>query len=272
VEVERKSKWRINWLIVATSLTVGYALLLLFVLLPAAQTCGASAASFFQKFLACRPPNELGDFLSGAFAPIAFLWLVAAVLIQAQELQAQRAELTLTREELAASREVMREQAEQARQQAIQAQRQADFIGEQTANLKTQAEDAHQEKQDRVFDEILRDLHKTFIFPLSSVGYKIATDTGTIIGNFRDLKNMTPEKAATEMKVALKALERSLEKANPSRGISLPWESIAALPDSLAKLIDMEESLSPSYRIKFNSLGLRESRASAQAIVEKKTD
>lgn len=37
--------------------------------------------------------NNLGDFLAGAFAPLAFLWLVIAVLLQKSELELQRQEL-----------------------------------------------------------------------------------------------------------------------------------------------------------------------------------
>jgi hypothetical protein len=41
------------------------------------------------------PLGEIGDPLAGIFAPLAFLWLVAAVLVQSQELQEQRKELKL---------------------------------------------------------------------------------------------------------------------------------------------------------------------------------
>ena len=46
--------------------------------------------------------NELGDFLAGGFAPLAFVWLAGAVFIQSQELAAQRQELKLTRDTLKA--------------------------------------------------------------------------------------------------------------------------------------------------------------------------
>ena len=79
---------------------------------------------FHKHYLSCRPANELGDFLAGAFAPIAFLWLVATVLIQAQELRAQRRELALTRQEFEQTREVAKAQAEEARKQAAAMQAQ----------------------------------------------------------------------------------------------------------------------------------------------------
>lgn len=52
--------------------------------------------------------GELGDFLSGAFAPLAFFWLVIAVLLQTTELGLQR-------EELRQSREALEEQAKETR-------------------------------------------------------------------------------------------------------------------------------------------------------------
>ena len=44
--------------------------------------------------------NELGDFLAGSAAPLAFLWLVVGYLQNSEELQLQREELTLQRQEV----------------------------------------------------------------------------------------------------------------------------------------------------------------------------
>jgi hypothetical protein len=63
--------------------------------------------------------NLVGDLLAGLFAPIAFAWLVAAVIIQSKELSAQREELTLTRKEMQESRAVMQIQALAAQQQTL---------------------------------------------------------------------------------------------------------------------------------------------------------
>lgn len=38
-------------------------------------------------------PNEIGDFIAGMFAPLAFVWIVVAALVQSQELRAQQFEL-----------------------------------------------------------------------------------------------------------------------------------------------------------------------------------
>ncbi|WP_144574329.1 hypothetical protein [Agrobacterium sp. DE0009] len=77
----------------------------------------------------CLDPNEWGDLLAGLFAPIAFLWLVATVWIQSDELRLQREELALTRLEMEHTREVLKEQAEESRKQA-------EFVGTQTDILK----------------------------------------------------------------------------------------------------------------------------------------
>lgn len=69
--------------------------------------------------------NEFGDAMAGMFAPLAFLWLFVATMVQSQELSLQRRELQLTRGEFAQNRVVAKEQATEARNQA-------EFIGTQT--------------------------------------------------------------------------------------------------------------------------------------------
>ena len=85
--------------------------------------------------------NSLGDFLSGIFAPLAFFWLVVSVKMQSKELAAQREELAMTRQEFVDNREVMREQAEAA-------QAHKNFVEEQTAIMKEQAEHAKKVQDD----------------------------------------------------------------------------------------------------------------------------
>ncbi len=88
--------------------------------------------------------NEVGDLIAGAFAPLAFVWLATAVLIQAQELRATREELALTREEYSMSRGVMEEQA-------LEARRQAEFIGTQTSILTEEQEQRREALADDAF-------------------------------------------------------------------------------------------------------------------------
>lgn len=56
--------------------------------------------------------NEIGDFLAGAFAPLAFFWMVITILMQGKELKLQREELELQRMELAKTSEQMARQGD----------------------------------------------------------------------------------------------------------------------------------------------------------------
>lgn len=64
-------------------------------------------------------PNEVGDFLAGAFAPLAFLWLVLGYRMQALELEQNSKALRQQAEE-------MRNAVEQAEKQAFAAKKSAD--------------------------------------------------------------------------------------------------------------------------------------------------
>jgi len=94
---------------------------------------------FWDEYLGCRSVNELGDTLAGAFAPVAFLWLMGAVFIQSQELKAQREELDETQEVMQAQLEVARQQVEETKAS--------------TALFKTQTDLMRSESQLRIQDE-----------------------------------------------------------------------------------------------------------------------
>jgi hypothetical protein len=91
-------------------------------LLAGSQRCADAASGWWgAQFLSCRSANELGDFLAGAFAPVAFLWLVMAVFLQ-------RSELGLQRKELKEARAVATKGAEAANSQAKAAEAQAKLL------------------------------------------------------------------------------------------------------------------------------------------------
>lgn len=103
----------------AVGLTTLYLLVLFFMVLetnactpPPVYSSGYPWWKPLWRQLPCLSANELGDFLAGAFAPLAFLWLAATVLIQSKELAAQREELGMTRQEMQASVEQMRAQTQ----------------------------------------------------------------------------------------------------------------------------------------------------------------
>ncbi|RJG46426.1 hypothetical protein [Mesorhizobium sp. DCY119] len=105
------------WVLIASGLTVAYALALWF-LTARARPCATENGNVLERTFNCLSANELGDYLAGAFAPVAFIWLVAAVLVQAAELREQRRELALTRKEFELNRNVAEAQVSEARKQA----------------------------------------------------------------------------------------------------------------------------------------------------------
>lgn len=101
----------------------------------------ASTVAFkFSDFIALEL-NELGDFLAGAFGPIAFLWLVLGFLQQGRELKLSSDALRLQANELRNS----------VAQQTIMAQAAMLQIESQRAALKIQ-----QEEVERSFSPLLR--------------------------------------------------------------------------------------------------------------------
>ena len=105
---------------------VWFALLIWFVL--ATAPCDGKPAELWpirngaENYFSCRSSNELGDFFAGAFAPLAFLWLVVTVLLQSIELRLQRKEL--------------REARMAASSQADSSQKQVEFIATQVDTLR----------------------------------------------------------------------------------------------------------------------------------------
>jgi hypothetical protein len=117
-----------------------------FLLAQYTQACKpeAGAVGFIAERVSCRSLNELGDALSGAFAPVAFIWLFGAVLIQSQELEAQR-------EELRDTRKVMAEQVAEARAST-------GLFKEQTAILVRQQAANEQNIADEKFEKLFETL------------------------------------------------------------------------------------------------------------------
>lgn len=93
------------------------------------------------RYLACRSISELGDALAGLFAPLAFLWLVGAVLIQSEELDD--------------TREVMKKQLAVAEQQVQETKASTELFREQTEILKADRLDRLEQKTNKEFDEAL---------------------------------------------------------------------------------------------------------------------
>ncbi|MDO8343173.1 MAG: hypothetical protein Q7T48_08250 [Cellvibrio sp.] len=79
----------------------------------------------YSDFL-CLPLNEMGDFFAGAFAPIAFLWLVLGYFQQSQELQQNTTALKMQLSELKQQVENTEKLAQHAGTQASEAKKNTD--------------------------------------------------------------------------------------------------------------------------------------------------
>lgn len=109
----------ILWALGLTAVLLGvFAALLSFSKLPQ----GCTPGWWLLDRLGCLEPNALGDTFAGAFAPVAFVWLVTAVFLQRNELAAQR-------QELRESRAVAGAQVEETRKNV-------QFIAQQTEILR----------------------------------------------------------------------------------------------------------------------------------------
>jgi hypothetical protein len=76
-----------GWIIPALITVIWFLVLAWYLDLPFEK--GGEKLYWFNK-IAAQDPSNFGDFLSGAFAPVAFLWLAYSVLIQRQELAQTR--------------------------------------------------------------------------------------------------------------------------------------------------------------------------------------
>lgn len=135
------------------ALIAGYALTALWAAVLAAYLFFDGAAKW--KALLSAPPNELGDFLAGAFAPLAFLWLALTVWLQSRELRLQRRELQQNGEALRLQAEELRNSVEQLRKQ--------------TDLLQTNAQTREREKRERMFAEGYERLTDTLLLALGFI-------------------------------------------------------------------------------------------------------
>jgi hypothetical protein len=114
------------------------------------------------------PLNEIGDFLAGVAAPIAFLWLVLGYMQQADQLELQRRELALQRQELKLQRQ--------------ETARLADEAGRQAKAVEISSEQTRRDTFMRYYELILRQQISICLFLLeTSVGLSDRTDRASVL-------------------------------------------------------------------------------------------
>lgn len=108
-----KNLWaKINWLLVAFVVTIAYITFIVWKV----------EFSKIWVFLSSPDLNEVGDFLAGVFSPLAFIWLVAAVLTQRQELTETRDQFAENQKVVDAQLKTINEQSDLLQQQHTLAQ------------------------------------------------------------------------------------------------------------------------------------------------------
>lgn len=108
-----KKIWnQINWLVVAFVVTIAYVTFIIW------------KVEFWKiwDFLSSPDLNEVGDFIAGVFSPLAFIWLVAAVLTQRQELSETRDQFAENQKVVDAQLKTINEQSDLLQQQHTLAQ------------------------------------------------------------------------------------------------------------------------------------------------------
>jgi hypothetical protein len=138
--------------------------------------CEGATGDLWATHIACLSPNEIGDTFAGGFAPLALVWLMAAVLMQSGELRAQREELALTRQEMMESRMVLAAQKDAMDAQVAEARRNVEFIGQQT---EFQREDREQRKVEQADATIETQISRVVDLFIESSGQSV------IFSNFR---------------------------------------------------------------------------------------
>jgi hypothetical protein len=169
--------------------------------------------------------NDMGDFLSGAFAPLAFLWLVVAVLLQKDELGLQR-------EELRQSREALEAQAAETRALVEQNKLSVEVA------TKTLEQQQLREREARLHQVI--DALGFRILSLADFAWiKVGGSTSTLFGKQQHLRELIDPNGGRDAVIAT-ALRQMwncvdwVEKQNAS----LPRESHPALANELRMLLE----------------------------------
>ncbi len=158
VEPERAAFWRItNPIMWACLATTGFAALIIW--FGMAPTCNGD---FFPKgdcppkwrHLYAAPPNEVGDSLAGLAGVLAFIWLIATVLLQSVELGEQRRVLALQKEEMEEQRKATQDMAESMATQAeIMNVQKKIFLLEQKQREEVEAKEILESLKQRLFTQ-----------------------------------------------------------------------------------------------------------------------
>jgi hypothetical protein len=190
-------------------------------------------------------PNELGDFLAGCFSPLAFAWVLAAVLVQSRQLEVQRNE---ARE----NGDALRAQSDQLKRSVEQLERQAGHM-----------EAAFRQREEERITEVTRDLtrrllHRMHLMARDTQDYGIVSAVDPVDGDevpplfgkeplFLDCLNRDDFDSATREALAhLEALKAVILDSNykivmPVSGVHVITQHLATMQGLARELVSRGE-------------------------------
>ncbi|WIJ24238.1 hypothetical protein [Devosia sp. RR2S18] len=202
--------------------------------------------------LTCLEPNAMGDFFAGAFAPLAFLWLVAAVLLQRRELAAQR-------QELIEARAVATEQVTEARKNVA-------FIAEQTELLKRQRQVDEERRVDEQIDRLLEIANGTL--DRMSSRFMVLYGGQVIISLEKDWSPSSNPRLAARIELLYAGSKKAANLAGENEAIEIRGiELLKQLSIDLKDLHEASRKASMPVQAEVRQMGVREGRVACQKLL-----
>ena len=199
-----------NQIILASLFLTGVWLIGVVILIGHSEPC-ALVDGLTSKWISCRKSNEIGDFLAGAFAPLAFLWLVATVFIQSASLKKQSEELELSREEqrlirqeMQLNRIAMEAQLDEAKKNLVLVKQQIEIERKTSASIVSrQKDDATFEILGAALDIFDQSLRGKRVFTHERKNYDLTAvnEASGLEQRLRSLKGPIVELSSAYMKV-----------------------------------------------------------------------
>ena len=252
--LEKTKKSLVIWALIFLTLT--YSIVFYFLVghtKACPNTVEDGSPGIWHRYLECRQVNELGDTLGGAFAPIAFLWLAGAVLLQSQELQAQRQELNETQA-------VMREQLDVARQQVKETEASTTLFRQQTEILREEQNLRAQLRSNDAFNKTYNNIQSSIV----SIGGRTISLIHKNGGTFSmqlfssTYEDNPPIWAKRTLHVAEQLIDQLEEKVGAYRPKNPPpyFEIIQDTIEALEELEFYNGSLTEDYQILIDGMGI----------------
>ncbi|MGV2107803.1 hypothetical protein ACQZ4X_17235 [Agrobacterium vitis] len=180
-----------GWIVFAVCLVGGIYVAYFVHLLAISRDCRSySGLWFVQDCLAALPTNNIGDALGGAFAPLAFIFLAGALIIQAMELAAQRYEIDETQQVMRSQLEVAIQQVEETKASTELFKFQTEILRqEQKAREAREADDAFQQMTNTLWHKIREHSNLLFVWvKFTNVGSS-SHQVGELV-KFADMPNL----------------------------------------------------------------------------------